>query len=84
MADIIEEFILDNIYDELEKHKDNYIIYDSNSKDIIADCSTLDGLYEYAEKTRLELIDSKFLYDIKPEISEEERNQLLKNLFLFS
>lgn len=81
LADIIEEFILDNIYDELEKHKDNYIIYDSNSKDIIADCSTLDGLYEYAEKTRLELIDSKFLYDIKPEISEEERNQLLKNLF---
>ena len=30
VADLIFEFITDNIYDELEKNKLNYIVYDSN------------------------------------------------------
>ena len=67
--------------DELEKNKLNYIVYDSNSNDIIADCSTLDGLYEYAEKTRLELIESNFSYDIKPPMIDEERLEILKTIF---
>lgn len=81
VSNIIDEFISDSIYDELEKNKSNYIIYDSNSKDIIADCSTLDGLYDYAEKTRLKLIADNFSYDIKNPISDEERLEILKNLF---
>lgn len=81
VADIIDEFISDGIYDELEKNKSNYIIYDSTSHNIIADCSTLDGLYDYAEKIRLELIDEDFSYDIKPSMSDEERLDILKNLF---
>lgn len=71
VADIIYDFIYDNIYDDLEKNKSTYVVYDSNSKDIIADCSTLDGLYEYAEKIRLELIESNFSYDIKPPMSDK-------------
>jgi len=82
VADLIFEFITDNIYDELEKNKLNYIVYDSNSKDIIADCSTLDGLYEYTEKTRLELIESNFSYDIKPPMSDEETLEMFNNTFL--
>lgn len=80
VANIIFDFINDNIYDDLEKNKSTYVVYDS-STNIIADCSTLDGLYEYAEKTRLELIESKFSYDIKPPMSDEEKLEIFKNLF---
>lgn len=81
VADIIYDFINDNIYDDLEKNKSTYVVYDSNSKDIIADCSTLDGLYEYAEKIRLELIESNFSYDIKPPMSDNEKLEMIKNIF---
>jgi hypothetical protein len=75
-ADIINDFIVDSIYDELEKNKNNYLIYKDD--EIIADCSTLDGLYKYTEEIRLELILSNYSYDIKESISMEDRLKILE------
>ena len=77
-SDIISDFIFDSIYDELEKNKSNYVIY--NDKDeILADCSTLDSLYEYVESVRLELISEGFSYKMKEPMTNEERMILLKD-----
>lgn len=81
VSDLISDFILDSVYDDIEKNKNQYLIYDIDSEDIIADCSTLDGLYEFAEKTRLELIESNFSYDIKPPMTDDERLEMLKTIF---
>lgn len=78
VSDIISDFIFDNIYDELDVNK--YIIYDKDGYDI-ADCSTLDGLYKYAEEIRLELISSNYSYDIKESMSDEERLDVITQLF---
>jgi hypothetical protein len=78
VSDIISDFIFDNIYDELDVN--NYIIYDKDDN-IIADCSTLDGLYKYAEEIRLHLISTNYSYDIKEPISEEERLNIIKQIF---
>jgi hypothetical protein len=75
-ADVINDFIVDSIYDELEKNKNNYLIYKDD--EIIADCSTLDGLYKYTEEIRLELILSNYSYDIKESISMEDRLKILE------
>ena len=80
ISDIIDSFIFDNIYDELDKNKSNYIIYDNNDN-IISDCSTLDGLYELAEKERLELISKNFSYERKKDLTEEERMNIIQNIF---
>lgn len=80
VSDIIHDYIFDSIYNELEANKANYIIRDLNDE-IVADCSTLDNLYEYAEKTRLELIHENFNYEIKDALSEEERDKILKIIF---
>jgi len=78
-AYIISDFICDSIYDELEKNKRNYIIYD-NDDNILADCSTIDSLYEYAEKERLILISENYSYEMKPKMTEEERLTIIKEL----
>ena len=62
--DIISDFIMDSINDELEVNKGNYVISESKTNNIIADCSTLDGLYGYCEKTRQELISENYKYEI--------------------
>ncbi len=79
VSNIISDFITDNIYGELEEHKSNYLIYKDN--EIIADCSTLDGLYNFAEEERLELIKSGYQYDIKESITDEERLEMIKKIF---
>jgi hypothetical protein len=79
VSDIISDFIFDNIYEELEKNKNNYIIYNDN--EILADCSTLDGLYQYAEEIRKELILKNYLYDIKEPMTDEERFAILTKIF---
>ena len=79
-SDIIFDFICDSIFDELEKNKDNYIIY-SNDDEIIADCSTLDELYKYAESVRMKLISSNYSYEMKEPMSEEERLNIIEGLF---
>jgi hypothetical protein len=79
-SDIINDFITDSIYDELEKNKRNYIIYD-NDDNILADCSTIDSLYEYVESERLKLISENYSYEMKPDMTEEERLKIIKNLF---
>jgi hypothetical protein len=80
-SDIILDFIFDKIYNELEFEPSKYSIYDKDDN-IIADCSTLDGLYDYVEKTRLELISTGYSYDIKEPMSEEERMNIIKELFI--
>lgn len=80
VSDLITDFIIDNIYDEIEDKKQNYIIYDKDSN-IIADCSTIDGLYNYAEEIRLDLIKEKFSYDIKKSLTSEEKQNLINQLF---
>lgn len=80
VADMISEFITDGIYDELEKNKGNYVIYNKDGE-ILADCSTLDSLYDYCEKIRKELISKNYSYDIKPPMSEKERMKILKEMF---
>lgn len=79
VSNIISDFITDNIYGELEEHKNNYLIYKDN--EVIADCSTLDGLYNFAEEERLELIKSGYQYDIKEPITDEERLEMIKKIF---
>ena len=78
-SSIISDFIFDSIYDELEEHKENYLIYKDEL--IIADCSTIDGLYKYCEEVRLELISNNFSYEMKEKMSEDERMNLLKKIF---
>ena len=77
-SDIISDFIIDNIYDELEKNESNYIIYKDD--EILADCSTLDNLYKYAEEVRLELISCNYSYKMKEPMSEQEKIEVLKGL----
>lgn len=79
VSDIIDDFITDSIYDELEKNKDNYLIYKDD--EVIADCSTLDGLYQYSEEIRKDLISSNYSYDIKESLTDEERFQILTKMF---
>ena len=78
-SDVITDFIFDSIYNELEINKENYIIYKDD--EILADCSTLDGLYEYVESVRLELIVSNYSYDVKESMTDEERMRVLKDIF---
>ena len=78
-ADIIDEFIYDCVCDELEEHKSNYIIYKDD--EILADCSTLDELYKYSEEVRLELISSNFSYEMREPMSEEEKMNVIQQLF---
>lgn len=78
-ADIINEFISDSVYDELEINKSNYIIYKDDK--ILADCSTLDSLYNYAEEMRLELIADGYSYKMKEPMTDEERLDFLKGFF---
>jgi len=80
-SDIIDDFIFDSIHNELEINKDSYFIYKDDK--IIADCSTLDGLYKYSEEIRLELISSNYSYDIKEPMSEEDRIKILEELLKF-
>ena len=77
-SDLIDDFIIDSIYDELEKNKKNYIIYKDD--EIIADCSTLDELYKYVEDVRLELISSGYSYDVKEPMSMEDKLKMLDEL----
>ena len=77
-SDLIDDFIIDSIYDELEKNKKNYIIYKDD--EIIADCSTLDELYKYVEEVRLELISSGYSYDVKEPMSMEDKLKMLDEL----
>jgi reverse gyrase len=63
-----------------KKNKRNYIIYD-NDDNILADCSTIDSLYEYVESERLKLISENYSYEMKPDMTEEERLKIIKNLF---
>lgn len=79
-SDIISDFICDSIYDELENHKSNYVVYD-NDNNIIADCSTIDSLYYYSESERLRLISENYSYEMKPDMTEEERLNIIKDLF---
>lgn len=79
-SDMIDDFIFDSIYDELDEKKSNYLIYDTNDN-IIADCSTLDGLYDFVESERLRLISEGFSYQMKAELTEEERMNIIQNLF---
>lgn len=85
VTDLIFDFIYHNVYDDLEKNKEIFIITtldkETGNDKILADCSTLDGLYEYSEQVRLELIKSNFNYDIKEPMSEEERDNLFKQIF---
>ena len=78
-SDIITDFIFDSIYDELEINKENYIIYKDDI--ILADCSTFDGLYEYVESVRLELVASNYSYDVIESMTDEERMELIKKIF---
>ena len=77
-SDLIIDFITDSIYDNLDKSKNNYIIYKDD--EIIADCSILNGLYEYAEKVRLELISSNYSYDVREPISMKDKLKFLEEL----
>lgn len=79
-SDMIDDFIFDSIYDELDEKKSNYLIYDTNDN-IIADCSTLDGLYDFVESERLRLISEGFSYQMKAELTEEERMNIIQKLF---
>lgn len=78
-SDVITDYIFDSIYDELEKNKSNYIIYKDN--EILADCSTLDGLYDYVESVRQDLMASNYSYEMKEPMSDEERFSVIKELF---
>lgn len=80
LTDIINEFILDNVYEELEKNKSNYLIYDSDGNNV-ADCSTIDGLYDFVESERLRLISEGFSYQMKPDIPLEDRLKAIEQLF---
>ena len=79
-SEIIYDFIDDSIYDKLENNKCNYIIYDKDDS-IIADCSNIDNLYNYCEDERLRLISEKFSYEMKKPMTDEERLNLIKDLF---
>ena len=76
-TDLINDFISDSIYDELEKNKSLYVIYKDD--EILADCSTLDSLYDYVESVRLELISEGYSYKMKEPMTDEERMILLKD-----
>lgn len=80
LAEIINDFILDNVYDELEKNKSYYLVYDSD-ENIVADCSTIDGLYDFVESERLRLISEGFSYQMKPDIPLEDRLKAIEQLF---
>ena len=56
------------------------IVYDKDNN-IIADCSTIDSLYDYCESERLRLISENYSYEMKPDMSDEERLNIIKNLF---
>lgn len=77
---IIGDFISDSIYGDLEKNKAMYIIYDKDDN-IIADCSTIDSLYDYCESERLRLISENYSYEMKPDMTEEERMETIRELF---
>jgi len=77
-SNLINDFITDSIYDDLNKNKSNFLIYKDD--EIIADCSTLDGLYKYIEEVRLELISSNYSYDVKEPISVEDKLKFLEEL----
>ena len=77
-SNLINDFITDSIYDDLDKNKSNYIIYKDD--EIIANCSTLDELYKYIEEVRLELISSNYSYDVKEPISMEDKLKFLEEL----
>ncbi len=81
-ADLIDEFIYDCVCDELEKNKSNYVIYKDD--EVLADCSTLDSLYDYVESVRLELSKEGFSYKMKEPMTDEERMNLIKQLFSHS
>jgi hypothetical protein len=78
-SSLISDFIFDSVYNELETNKSNYIIYDKDGK-ILSDCSTIDELYKYTEEVRLDLISSNYSYDIKEEMTDEARANLLEEL----
>ena len=78
-ADLIDEFIYDYVCDELEKNKSNYVIYKDD--EILADCSTLDSLYDYVESVRLELSKEGYSYKMKEPLTDEEKMNLIKQLF---
>lgn len=80
VGDIINDFIFDSIYDEVAKNHNNYLIYDTNSE-LIADVSTIESLYKYAEERRQLLISAKFSYDVTPPMSEAESLAMLKQIF---
>jgi hypothetical protein len=77
-SNLINDFITDSIYDDLDKNKSNFLIYKDD--EIIADCSTLDGLYKYIEEVRLELISSNYSYDIKEHMNMEDKLKFLEEL----
>lgn len=79
-SDMINDFIFDSIYDELDEKKSNYLIYDTNDN-VVADCSTIDGLYDFVESERLRLISDGFSYQMKAELTESERLSILQELF---
>jgi len=80
-ANIINDFISDSIYDELEQNKDNYIIYDDKDN-IIADCSNIDNLFDYSESERLRLISEKYSYEMNKPMTDEERLNMIKQIFI--
>lgn len=79
-SDIICDFIIDSIYDELENNKENYIIYDEHDN-VIGDCSNIDNLFDYSESERLRLISEKYSYEMKKPMTDDERLDMLKNIF---
>jgi len=79
-ADMIDEFIYDCVCDTLEKNKSLYVIY-NNVGELLTDCSTLDSLYSYVESVRLELISEGYSYKMKEPMTEEERMNVIKQLF---
>ncbi len=79
-SELINDFIFDSVYDELEKNKSNFIIYKDN--EILADCSTLENLYNYVEEVRLELINKRYSYKMKEPMTDEQRLNILKGLLM--
>jgi hypothetical protein len=77
---IISDFISDSIYDDLEKNKSMYVVYDKD-ENIIANCSNIDDLYDYCESERLRLISENYSYEMKPDMTEEERMEIINDMF---
>jgi hypothetical protein len=77
---IISDFISDSIYDDLEKNKSMYVVYDKD-ENIIANCSNIDDLYDYCESERLRLISENYSYEMKPDMTEEERMEIIRDMF---